>query len=140
MVLPGPLSVPHLLPDTPSGNSPQFNPYCATLETPILTPDSPDGELKPKMAAGCSKAILRKDFKKDPQINIIFEEIHSEFYLLVSWYDLPSFLFHLFLLSFLTPLLLHLLPTPSDCVCLPSNSSTSTLRHACTTTLCSLSD
>src|SRR5260221_7194405 len=34
------------------------------------------------MAAGCSKAILRKDFKKDPQLNMIFEEIHSEFYLL----------------------------------------------------------
>src|SRR5258707_14184058 len=34
------------------------------------------------MAAGCSKAILRKDFKKDPQLNMIFEEIHSELYLL----------------------------------------------------------
>ncbi len=34
------------------------------------------------MAVGCHKAILRKDFKKDPQINMIFEEIRSEFYLL----------------------------------------------------------
>src|SRR5258707_14923149 len=29
-----------------------------------------------------SQGHLRKDFKKDPQINTIFEEIHSEFYLL----------------------------------------------------------
>src|SRR5258708_2546700 len=79
----GPLSILHLSPDTPSGNSPQFNPYCAALETPTLTPDNPDGELKPNMAAGCCKAILRKDFKKDPQLNMIFEEICSEFYLLV---------------------------------------------------------
>ncbi len=34
------------------------------------------------MAASCHKAILRKDFKKDPQLNMIFEEICSEFYLL----------------------------------------------------------
>src|SRR5258708_13945065 len=80
--LPGPLSVPYLSPDTPSGDSPQFNPYHATLETPTPTPDNPDGKLKPNMAARHSKAILRKDFKKDPQINMIFEEICSEFYLL----------------------------------------------------------
>src|SRR5258705_4442554 len=79
----GPLSILHLSPNTPSGDSPQFNPYHAALETPTLTPDNPDGELKPNMAAGCHKAILRKDFKKDPQLNMIFEEIHSEFYLLV---------------------------------------------------------
>src|SRR5260221_5980411 len=82
-VLLGPSSILHLSPNTPSGDSPQFNPYCATLETPTLTPDNPDGELKPNMAAGHHKAILRKDFKKDPQLNMIFEEIHSEFYLLV---------------------------------------------------------
>src|SRR5258708_2318012 len=34
------------------------------------------------MAARHCKAILRKDFKKDPQINMIFEEICSEVYLL----------------------------------------------------------
>src|SRR5260370_33827843 len=56
--------------------------HCTTLETPTPTPDNPDAELKPNMAVGCRKAILRKDFKKDPQINMIFEEIHSEFYLL----------------------------------------------------------
>src|SRR5258705_4081553 len=78
----GPSSVLHLSPDTPSGDSPQFNPYCATLETPTLTPNNPDGELKPNMAASHHKAIFRKDFKKDPQLNMIFEEIHSEFYLL----------------------------------------------------------
>src|SRR5258707_9577881 len=81
-VLLGPSSILHLSPNTPSGNSPQFNPYHATLETPTPTPDNPDGELKPNMAAGHRKAILRKDFKKDPQLNMIFEEIHSEFYLL----------------------------------------------------------
>src|SRR5260221_2039424 len=80
--LPGPSSVPHLSPDTPSGNSPQFNPYCTALETPTPTPNNPDAKLKPNMAVGCRKAILRKDFKKDPQINMIFEEICSEFYLL----------------------------------------------------------
>ncbi len=80
--LPGPSSVPHLSPDTPSGDSPQFNPYCTALETPTPTPDNPDAKLKPNMAVGHCKAILRKDFKKDPQINMIFEEIHSEFYLL----------------------------------------------------------
>src|SRR5258708_14099447 len=78
----GPSSVPHLSPDTPSGNSPQYNPYCTALKTPTPTPDNPDTELKPNMAVGCCKAILRKDFKKDPQINMIFEEICSEFYLL----------------------------------------------------------
>src|SRR5258707_15158775 len=81
--LPGPLSILHLSPDTPSGDSPQFNPYHAALKNPTPTPDNPDGKLKPNMAAGCCKAILRKDFKKDPQLNMIFEEIHSEFYLLV---------------------------------------------------------
>src|SRR5258707_14978710 len=81
--LPGPSSIPHLSPDTPSGNSPQFNPYHTTLETPTPTPNNPDAKLKPNMAVGCHKAILRKDFKNDPQINMIFEEIHSEFYLLV---------------------------------------------------------
>src|SRR5260221_11487 len=80
--LPGPLSILHLSPNTPSGDSPQFNPYCATLKTPTLTPNNPDSELKPNMAAGHHKAILRKDFKKDSQLNMIFEEIHSEFYLL----------------------------------------------------------
>src|SRR5260221_144061 len=78
----GHLSILHLSPDTPSGNSPQFNPYCANLKTPTPMPDNPDSELKPNMAAGCCKAILRKDFKKDPQLNMIFEEICSEFYLL----------------------------------------------------------
>src|SRR6266478_7762838 len=81
-VLLGPLSILHLSPDTPSGDSPQFNPYHATLETPTLTPNNPDSKLKPNMAAGHHKAILRKDFKKDPQLNMIFEEICSEFYLL----------------------------------------------------------
>src|SRR5260221_10535053 len=81
--LPGPSSVPHLSPNTPSGDSPQFNPYCTVLETATATPDNPDTELKPNMAVGHHKAILRKDFKKDPQINMIFEEICSEFYLLV---------------------------------------------------------
>src|SRR5258708_9532477 len=81
--LPGPLSVPHLSADTPSGDSPHFNPYHTALETPTPTPNNPDAELKPNMAVGHRKAILRKDFKKDPQINMIFEEIHSEFYLLV---------------------------------------------------------
>src|SRR5260221_12269642 len=79
----GPLSILHLSPNTPSGDSPQFNPYHAALETPTLTPDNPDGELKPNMAAGCHKAILRKDFKKDPQLNMIFKEMSTEFYLLV---------------------------------------------------------
>src|SRR6266446_7424408 len=82
--LPGPSSIPHLSPDTPSGDSPQFNPYCITLETPTPTPDNPDTKLKPNMAVRCHKAILRKDFKKDPQINMIFEEIHSEFYLQIG--------------------------------------------------------
>src|SRR5258708_8372960 len=79
----GPSSVPHLSPDTPSGDSPQFNPYHTALKTPTPTPDNPDAKLKPNMAVGHHKTILRKDFKKDPQINMIFEEIHSEFYLLV---------------------------------------------------------
>src|SRR5258708_3626124 len=79
----GPSSVPHLSPNTPSGDSPQFNPYHTALETPTPTPNNPDAKLKPNMAVGHHKAILRKDFKKDPQINMIFEEIHSEFYLLV---------------------------------------------------------
>src|SRR6266446_10973015 len=78
----GPSSVPHLSPSTPPGDSPQFNPYATTLKTPTPTPNNPDAELKPNMAVRCHKAILRKDFKKDPQINMIFEEIHSEFYLL----------------------------------------------------------
>src|SRR5260370_3496506 len=78
----GPLSILHLSPNTPSGNSPQFNPYHATLETPTLTPNNPDGKLKPNMAARCFKAHLRKDFQKDPQLNLIFAEIISEFYFL----------------------------------------------------------
>ncbi len=82
-VLLGPSSIPHLSPNTPSGNSPQFNPYHTTLKTPTPTPNNPDAKLKPNMAVRCHKAILRKDFKKDPQINMIFEEICSEFYLLV---------------------------------------------------------
>src|SRR5258708_20866376 len=65
----GPLSIPHLSPNTPSGDSPQFNPYHTALETPTPTPNNPDAELKPNMAVGCCKAILSKDFKKDPQIN-----------------------------------------------------------------------
>src|SRR5260370_30411107 len=72
----GPSSIPHLSPDTPSGNSPQFNPYCTALETPTPTPDNPDAKWKPNMAVGHFKAILRKDFKKDPQIKMIFDEIH----------------------------------------------------------------
>src|SRR5258708_8473786 len=80
--LPGPLSIPHLSPDTPSGDSPQFNPYHTTLETPTPTPNNPDAKLKPNMAVRHHKAILRKDFKKDPQINIIFKEICSALYLL----------------------------------------------------------
>src|SRR5258708_20077946 len=82
-VLLGPSSVLHMSPDTPSDDSPQFNPYCATLETPTLKPNNPDSKLKPNMAAGHHMAILRKDFKKGPQLNMIFEEICSEFYLLV---------------------------------------------------------
>src|SRR5258708_15136934 len=81
-VLPGPLSIPHLSPNTPSGDSPQFNPYCTALKTPTPTPNNPGAKLKPNMAVRCCKAILRKDFKKDPQINMIFEEICSKFYLL----------------------------------------------------------
>src|SRR5260221_5147815 len=45
--LPGPLTIPHLSPDTPSGDSPQFNPYHTTLKTPTPTPNNPDAELKP---------------------------------------------------------------------------------------------
>src|SRR5258708_13655189 len=82
-VLPGLSSILHFAINSSSGDSPQFNPYHAALETPTLTPDNPDGKLKPNMAAGHHKAILRKDFKKDPQLNMIFEEICSEFYLLV---------------------------------------------------------
>src|SRR5258708_23659634 len=82
-VLLGPLSIPHLSPNTPLVNSPQFNPYHTSLETPTPTPNNPDAKLKPNMVVRHHKAILRKDFKKDPQINMIFEEIHSEFYLLV---------------------------------------------------------
>src|SRR5258705_6935095 len=80
--LPGPSSVPHLSPDTPSSDSPQFNTYHTPLETPTPTPNNPGAKLKPNMAVRCCKAILRKDFKKDPQINMIFEEICSKFYLL----------------------------------------------------------
>src|SRR5260221_716364 len=36
----GPSSIPHLSPNTPSGNSPQFNPYHTTLETPTPTPNN----------------------------------------------------------------------------------------------------
>src|SRR5258708_38021366 len=72
-VLLGPSSVLHLSPNTPSGDSPQFNPYHTALKTPTLTPNNLDGELKP--AAHC-KVILRKDFQKHPQMNMIFEEIH----------------------------------------------------------------
>src|SRR6266850_7272455 len=80
MGLPGPLSVPHLSPSTPSSDSP-FNPYHATLETPTLTFDHLNCELKPNLAAGHGRAILRKDLKKGHQINMIYEDIHSEFYL-----------------------------------------------------------
>src|SRR5260370_32996937 len=80
MGLPGPLSIPHLSPSTPSGDSP-FNPYCATLKTPTLMLDHLDCKLKPNLAAGHGRAILRKDLKKDHQINMIYEDIHSEFYL-----------------------------------------------------------
>src|SRR5258708_7880672 len=137
-VLPGPSSILHLSPNTPSGDSPQFNPYRATLKTPTLTPNNPDGQLKPNMTAGHRKAILRKDFKKDPQLNMIFEEIHSEFYLLavteqMSWYDLPS-------------------PSPPTSGCLQPHlpplhlfclHSTPILKHTCathTTMSCPLSD
>ena len=58
----------------------------------------------------------------------------------LSWYNLSSYLFHLFLLLLLAPLLLHLLPTPSNPIHLPSNSSASTPRHTHATTLCPLSD
>src|SRR5258708_12209468 len=71
--LPGPSSILHFSPDTPSGDSPQFNPYHATLETPTLTPDNPDCELKPNIAPGYFKSILRKYFTKNPQLNITFE-------------------------------------------------------------------
>src|SRR5260370_40193152 len=80
MALPGPLSVPHLSPSTPSGDSP-FNPYCATLKTPTPTFGHLNCEFKLNLAAGCGRAILRKDLKKDHQINMIYEDIHSEFYL-----------------------------------------------------------
>src|SRR6266478_6009927 len=79
-VLLGPLSIPHLSPSTPSGDSP-FNPYCATLKTPTLMFDHLNCELKPNLAAGYGRAILRKDLKKDHQINMIYEDICSEFYL-----------------------------------------------------------
>src|SRR5260370_26221023 len=80
MALPGPLSIPHLSPSTPSGDSP-FNPYHATLETPTLMFDHLNCKLKPNLAAGHGRAILRKDLKKDHQINMIYEDICSEFYL-----------------------------------------------------------
>src|SRR5260370_15153627 len=80
MALPGPSSVPHLSPSTPSGDSP-FNPYCAALETPTPMFNHLNCELKPNLAAGCGRAILRKDLKKDHQINMIYEDICSEFYL-----------------------------------------------------------
>src|SRR6266850_3642279 len=50
MGLPGPSSIPHLSPSTPSGDSP-FNPYCATLETPTPTFDHLNCKLKPNLAA-----------------------------------------------------------------------------------------
>jgi len=65
---------------TPSGDSP-FNPYCATLKTPTPMFNHLNCKLKPNLAAGCGRAILRKDLKKDHQINMIYEDIHSEFYL-----------------------------------------------------------
>src|SRR6266478_8062093 len=80
MALPGPSSVPHLSPSTPSGDSP-FNPYCAALETPTLMFDHLNCKLKPNLTAGHGRAILRKELKKDHQINMIYEDIHSEFYL-----------------------------------------------------------
>ena len=43
--------------------------------------DHLDCKLKPNLAAGCGRAILRKDLKKDHQINMIYEDICSEFYL-----------------------------------------------------------
>src|SRR5260370_14108676 len=76
----GPSSIPHLSPSTPSGNSPQFDPYCAALKTPIPMSDHPNCKLKPNLAAGHGKAILRKDLKNGHQINMIFEDIHSDFY------------------------------------------------------------
>src|SRR6266478_2520404 len=84
--LPGPLSIPHLSPSTPSGDSP-FNPYCATLKTPTPMLNHLDCKLKPNLAAGHGRAILRKDLKKDHQINMIYEDIHSEFYLFVVCHD-----------------------------------------------------
>src|SRR5260370_26316452 len=78
----GPSRVPHLSPSTPSGDS-LFNPYHATLKTPTLMLDHLNCELKPNLAAGHGRAILRKDLKKDHQINMIYEDICSEFYLFV---------------------------------------------------------
>src|SRR5258708_23940449 len=75
----GPLN---LGPGGGSCNKPISHLHHTALETPTPTPNNPDTELKPNMAVGRCKAILRKDFKKDPQINMIFEEICSEFYLL----------------------------------------------------------
>src|SRR5260370_42074151 len=66
--LPGPLSVPHLSPSTPSGDS-LFNPYHATLETPTPTLNHLNCELKPNLAAGHGRAISRKYLKKAHHIN-----------------------------------------------------------------------
>src|SRR5260370_17503788 len=48
MVLLGPLSIPHLSPSTPSGDSP-FNPYFAALETLTLMFDHLNCNLKPTL-------------------------------------------------------------------------------------------
>src|SRR5260370_40396975 len=80
MALLGPSSIPHLSPSTPSGDSP-FNPYHAALKTPTLMFNHLNCKLKPNLAAGHGRPILRKDLKKDHQINVIYEGICSEFYL-----------------------------------------------------------
>src|SRR5258708_19368048 len=48
-VLPGPLSMLHLSPHTPSADSPPFNPYCPALQPPTPTPNHPNHHLTPNM-------------------------------------------------------------------------------------------
>src|SRR5260221_7314464 len=56
--------------------------------------------------------------------------------LILSWYDLPLS-FPVFICA---PPHLHHLPTPSDLICLPSATSTPTLRCTRATVLCPCSD
>src|SRR5260370_39303669 len=58
----GPSCIPHLSSSTPSGDSP-FNPYHAALKTPTPTFNHLNCKLKPNLAAGHGRAILRKDLK-----------------------------------------------------------------------------